>query len=1054
MLLLCLLASLPICIVAHEEECSAALQVPRASTTTTTTEKQQHAFQIATASEKIGEPFTAKDVAEALATATQHLQRQHVLKLNDTCGECPVPDTRTECCVVWIQDGVEKKPERLELVGEMKKVIELRVTLHHEEGFDADLLRWVRTLHFDSADDRYQFLNKLRRDGIFEQSQLMSLNPFLMPTAKDVQLTSRLQQKAWIEQGKKQSSKEGEKARKEELSKKLQELESKNKDTREQMKAFYEAARSEAKASRAGLEEEAKKMQQEMAQRLEKLQLDASDTSMEDIRKQMSQLTETSGYLGGMSLPMVGLLHHMGVFRGVDLLADEMALGQHSQVVSLSPELASMDDEQLQRALQVAPDIAMEFTVETEFASDMQKVSTRLEAFGTSSFTSKSWQHSISAGGGMPLIFSVNTNGHWSGTESKGDATENKSEHGHQERDKVKSRQKMKCYEEPKARINLDHFMLVPSRSFSTAVAAISQELCRSESTNCSNFDRIQELLWTYGSHVCPQVVLGGRWTITAVYTSREATDKDDVSEMLSTAIDKVSAHSRGGGVGASAIFEAFQLGGGYSGEHQDGNSSHNHSSSGSRKLEQEAASQSHIRVEQVWTGGSSGLGPDGWRQSLDSVKNSNWKVIDRTLARCFGIWTWVDDIPTSEAICQQWVAQLGQMYSSDVKGAIETAALSMPDFPAKEVCQHTQKMRDFTDKELLRSWLSGVQASRMGLESAVSSTHPKWLAPIRVQCEDNWKDVRLASDKKWCIDLHNGANMVRPSDRFEAFLLSMHPWRRGPGDALQAVAETLKLPSAQVSKVQPKEGLWKEVDAKLANEASDEAYDVATAALAKAQQSPHLSSLTAATGSQQPHTTMPRFSTAAMGPARQRSPRPLRLVAAVAGTLLALYLGLPGSKHLKAAFLGSPGDSAMVRTKEGVLAPGPSRREGLAGLATSLALPLAGVPEPVRAEEAPPPRVWQMKLPEGWQVFQKFSVPPVTETRTKELLLAGDPAVGAEVKVLHIPLMTTPQDPQGTGALTLIEYFQIPFPRVGRKSVINVTAWARGDFSKRWDRT
>ncbi|CAE7895739.1 unnamed protein product, partial [Symbiodinium microadriaticum] len=44
-------------------------------------------------------------------------------------------------------------------------------------------------------------------------------------------------------------------------------------------------------------------------------------------------------------------------------------------------------------------------------------------------------------------------------------------------------------------------------------------------------------------------------------------------------------------------------------------------------------------------------------------------------------------------------VAQLGQMYSSDVAGAIETAALSMPDFPAQEVCQHTQKMRDFTEK-------------------------------------------------------------------------------------------------------------------------------------------------------------------------------------------------------------------------------------------------------------------------------------------------------------------------------------------------------------------
>ena len=35
--------------------------------------------------------------------------------------------------------------------------------------------------------------------------------------------------------------------------------------------------------------------------------------------------------------------------------------------------------------------------------------------------------------------------------------------------------------------------------------------------------------------------------------------------------------------------------------------------------------------------------------------------------------------------VCSQ-VAQLGQMYSSDVAGAIETAALSMPDFPAQEV--------------------------------------------------------------------------------------------------------------------------------------------------------------------------------------------------------------------------------------------------------------------------------------------------------------------------------------------------------------------------------
>ncbi|CAE7893651.1 unnamed protein product, partial [Symbiodinium necroappetens] len=199
------------------------------------------------------------------------------------------------------------------------------------------------------------------------------------------------------------------------------------------------------------------------------------------------------------------------------------------------------------------------------------------------------------------------------------------------------------------------------------------------------------------------------------------------------------------------------------------------------------------------------------------------------------------------------------------------------------------------------------------------------------------------------CASEPSGANMVRPSDRFEAFLLSMHPWRRGPGDALQAMAETLKLPSAQVSKVQPKEGLWKEVDAKLANEASDEAYDVAMAALAKAQQVPAVSSIATV-----------RLMSSGSNAHVLLANLPLFVVIFRLWQWPALSWLFTSdlqagetcsSKHLKAAFL-SPGDSAMARTEEGVLAPAPSRREGLAGLATSLALPLAGFSAPVRAED------------------------------------------------------------------------------------------------------
>lgn len=146
----------------------------------------------------------------------------------------------------------------------------------------------------------------------------------------------------------------------------------------------------------------------------------------------------------------------------------------------------------------------------------------------------------------------------------------------------------------------------------------------------------------------------------------------------------------------------------------------------------------------------------------------------------------------------------------------------------------------------------------------------------------------------------------------------------------------------------------------------------------------------------------------------------------------------------LRAALSGSPKSTAFSvgKLRADDSAASLSSRRDTIQVATSFAASLGLSPLPTFAEEAkdkakPPPRGWQMKLPEGWQIFRQFGVPGGDEMRTKELLLAGDPSKGAEVKVLRIPLQTTPQDPDGTGALTLIEYFQIPFPRVTRKSVV-----------------
>lgn len=113
-------------------------------------------------------------------------------------------------------------------------------------------------------------------------------------------------------------------------------------------------------------------------------------------------------------------------------------------------------------------------------------------------------------------------------------------------------------------------------------------------------------------------------------------------------------------------------------------------------------------------------------------------------------------------------------------------------------------------------------------------------------------------------------------------------------------------------------------------------------------------------------------------------------------------------------------------------------RRESLAaGLLAGL-LPLTSLEG--RAEEVPKPapRGWQIKLPDGWNIVRQSGVPGPEETRTKELLLAEIPNQGVTVKVLRIPLLTTPQDPQGLGGLALIDFFG-PQPRITKEQALSV---------------
>eukprot|EP00930_Biecheleria_cincta_P071325 TRINITY_DN58842_c0_g1_i1.p1 TRINITY_DN58842_c0_g1~~TRINITY_DN58842_c0_g1_i1.p1 ORF type:complete len:315 (-),score=51.72 TRINITY_DN58842_c0_g1_i1:533-1477(-) len=124
----------------------------------------------------------------------------------------------------------------------------------------------------------------------------------------------------------------------------------------------------------------------------------------------------------------------------------------------------------------------------------------------------------------------------------------------------------------------------------------------------------------------------------------------------------------------------------------------------------------------------------------------------------------------------------------------------------------------------------------------------------------------------------------------------------------------------------------------------------------------------------------------------------------------------------------------ACQTSSEGAIVP---RRESLAAGLLSGLLPLASL---VRAEELPKPASWgwQIKLPPGWTIVRQRGVPGPEETRTKELLLAEDPSQGVKLKVLRIPLLTTPQDPQGLGGLALIDFFGTQ-PRITKEQVLQV---------------
>jgi len=77
----------------------------------------------------------------------------------------------------------------------------------------------------------------------------------------------------------------------------------------------------------------------------------------------------------------------------------------------------------------------------------------------------------------------------------------------------------------------------------------------------------------------------------------------------------------------------------------------------GRRSVNMEALEDSVLEVTQEWKGGTSGASVSAWRDSLDESTSSNWRVIDRVIGKCTGLWTLSRRPYVRQALCDHWLA-------------------------------------------------------------------------------------------------------------------------------------------------------------------------------------------------------------------------------------------------------------------------------------------------------------------------------------------------------------------------------------------------------------
>jgi len=388
----------------------------------------------------------------------------------------------------------------------------------------------------------------------------------------------------------------------------------------------------------------------------------------------------------GEALGIRDLIAMEGLFRGV-ALQRKHATTDLQEVVTFQTEYAAMTNDALSQVVVMQPNTPIkEVVLASTSEQESAEMGDMMSSMGESGVSSMAQSSAMSA--------SANYDGasggasHSSAASSGGSSSEvSSNSFSSSTSDSSKAYYMSRYFIEPQAVVDVAPTMLTATQGFMDALQLLTTPL--------SGFS-VSDLFESFGSHVCLSAELGGWWKVSASAVSEESRSTVEMSTITSSAISATVGESKSSSATAAyktppssnATNETSgtnatnattapaptpspkAASAGMSRGHSSSSGSKSSSHDGTEAADDMAQSQTNVQVKQEWKGGASQVPMDNWLESLASDHSSNWKVIDRRMPMCVGIWQWAVDPVVREDICQYYVTQY--LLNSGITGLAE----------------------------------------------------------------------------------------------------------------------------------------------------------------------------------------------------------------------------------------------------------------------------------------------------------------------------------------------------------------------------------------------